>query len=415
MLFHFFSFEVRYWLRSWMLWIFFLIIALMIFGATATDHVTVGGALENTYRNAPFVIENYYSIVGLLTLLMTVAFVNSAASRDFSSNTYQLLFATPLKKFDYLTGRYLGSALIAVIPMLGVSLGILVGKWMPWVDAERWGPVNWMAHLYGILVFAIPNALFIGAVIFAIAVLTRSTVTSFLGGLVLLSGYGLGQALITDVQHETWAALLDPFALRTFALATKYMTVAEKNSMAIGYSGLLLWNRLIWLAVGAGIFAFAYSRFSFEERASRKKKASDHDSSAASAAVVIELPELHQTFGFGAQWAQFWGAFQVELIGLVKSTSFIVITCAALINTIPSLIISASEGYGNTSFPVTYRLIEIIQGSLYTFLIGMLTYYAGILVWKERDANMDEIRTRCRTAIGRPTLRNCWLCYAPCF
>ncbi len=87
---------------------------------------------------------------------------------------------------------------------------------------ERWGPVNWTAHLYGILVFAIPNTLFIAAIIFAIAVLTRSTVTSFIGGLVLLTGYGVGQALTTDVQHETWAALLDPFGIRTFALATKY-------------------------------------------------------------------------------------------------------------------------------------------------------------------------------------------------
>jgi len=389
MLAHFLSFEVRYWLRSWMLWIFLLIIALMIFGATSTDQIQVGGALENTYRNAPFVIENYYSITSLLTLLMTVAFVNSAASRDFSSNTYQLLFTTPLKKFDYLTGRYLGSALIAVIPMLGVSLGVLVGKWMPWVDPERWGPVNWMAHLYGILVFAIPNALFIAAVIFTIAVLTRSTVTSFLGGLVLLTLYGVGQALTTDVQHETWAALLDPFAVRTFALATKYLTVAEKNSIAVGYSGLLLWNRLIWLAVGAGIYAFAYSRFRFEERAGRKKKA--RDDGDASVATAVKLPELHRAFGFGAQWTQFWGAFKVEFFGLVKSTSFIVITCGALLNSIPSLILNASEGYGNTSFPVTYRLIEIVQGSLYIFLVGMLTYYAGILVWKERDARMDEI------------------------
>src|SRR5580704_4252678 len=117
MLIHFLSFEIRYWLRSWMLWIFLAIIALLIFGATATDQVTIGQALENTYRNAPFVVENYYSIFGLLTLLMTVAFVNSAASREFAYNTHQILFATPLKKFDYLAGRFLGSTLIAVIPM----------------------------------------------------------------------------------------------------------------------------------------------------------------------------------------------------------------------------------------------------------------------------------------------------------
>jgi ABC-2 type transport system permease protein len=389
MLIHFLTFEVRYWLRSWMLWIFLLIIALMIFGATSTDQIQVGGALENTYRNAPFVIESYYAIMSLLGLLMTVAFVNSAASRDFAFNTHQLLFATPLKKFDYLTGRFLGSALIAVIPSLGVSIGVLVGKWMPWVDPERWGPVNWTAHLFGILVFAIPNTLFIAAIIFTIAVLTRSTVTSFIGGLVLLTAYGVGQALTTDIQHENWAALLDPFAIRTFGLATKYLTVAEKNSMAIGYSGLILWNRVIWLAVGAAIFAFAYSRFRFDERALRSKKVSDKEEPAA--VVAVRSPVLQQAFGLGAQWAQFWGAFRVEFFGLVKSTSFIVITCAALLNTIPSLILSATEGYGNRSFPVTYRLIEIIQGSLYIFLIGMLTYYAGTLVWKERDANMDEI------------------------
>jgi ABC-2 type transport system permease protein len=389
MLIHFISFEVRYWLRSWMLWIFLLIIALLIFGASSTDQITVGGALENTYRNAPFVIENYYAIMSLLGLLMTVAFVNSAASRDFAYNTHQLLFATPMKKFDYLTGRFLGSALIAVIPSLGVSIGIVAAKWMPWVDAERWGAVNWMAHLYGILVFAIPNTLFIAAIIFAIAVLTRSTVTSFIGGLVLLTGYGVGQALITDVQHETWAALLDPFAIRTFAITTKYWTVAEKNTLAIGYSGLLLWNRLIWLAVGAAIFAFAYSRFRLEERAGRSKKVPGNDERTA--VVAVRPDDLRQAFGLGAQWAQFWGGFRVEFFGLVKSTSFIVISCAALLNTIPSLILNASEGYGNTSLPVTYRLIEIIQGSLYAFLLGMLTYYAGVLVWKERDARMDEI------------------------
>jgi ABC-2 type transport system permease protein len=389
MLIHFLSFEMRYWLRSWMLWIFLAIIALMIFGATATDQIQVGGALENTYRNAPFVIENYYAIMSLFQLVLAVAFVNSAASRDFAFNTHQLLFATPLKKLDYLAGRFLGSALIAVIPMFGISIGVLVGKWMPWVDPERWGPVNWMAHVYGVLVFAIPNTLFIAAIIFAIAILTRSTVTSFIGGLVLLTGYGVGQALTTDMQHETWAALLDPFGIRTFALATKYLTVAEKNTLPIGYSGLLLWNRLIWLAVAAAIFAFAYSRFRFEERAGRGKKVRDNDPPAA--AVALSLPAPRQAFGLGAQWAQFWGDFKVEFLGLVKSTSFIVITCAALLNTIPSLILSASEGYGNTSFPVTYRLIEIIQGTLYLFLIGMLTYYAGVLVWKERDAGMDEI------------------------
>ncbi len=51
------------------------------------------------------------------------------------------------------------------------------------------------------------------------------------------------------------AAMLDPFAIRTYDLATKYWTVAEKNNLTIGFSGLLLWNRLMWLSVGGAIFA----------------------------------------------------------------------------------------------------------------------------------------------------------------
>ena len=154
---HFLSFELRYWLRSWMLWIFLAVIAALIFLAVGTEHVTVGDALENTSRNAPFVIENYYSFICLLTLLMTTAFVNSAASRDFAFNTYQILFATPLRKSSFLLGRFFGSAVISVIPLLGVSVGILAAKYMPWVDSSRWGPISWRAHLDGIFVFALPT------------------------------------------------------------------------------------------------------------------------------------------------------------------------------------------------------------------------------------------------------------------
>ncbi len=126
---------------------------------------------------------------------MSTAFVNSAAIRDFSQNTYQIIFTTPLRKIDFLLGRFIGATLISIIPMVGVSLGILLAKYMPWVDPERWGPVNWAAHLKGIVIFAVPNAFFIAAVLFAIAVLARNEIVSFVAALILLTGYGVAGAL----------------------------------------------------------------------------------------------------------------------------------------------------------------------------------------------------------------------------
>ena len=259
-----------------MLWVFTGIVALLILLAMSTDQVTVGGAIGNTFRNAPFVVQQFYSIMWFITLLMVTAFVNSAASREFAFNMHQIVFTTPIKKLDFLLGRFLGAVVIATIPLLGVSVGALLAPLMPWADAERFGPVVWAAHWQSIVVFGLPNTFFIAAIIFTIAVLTRSTVVSFLGGLMLLVADAVASALKTDMRNETLSAMLDPFGNDAFSLATKYWTVAERNTHAVSLTGVLLWNRVVWVGVGALIFAFAYWRFSFSERAVRasKRKAS---------------------------------------------------------------------------------------------------------------------------------------------
>src|SRR5580704_1631663 len=316
MLRHIVAFEIRYWLRSWMLWIFFLVIGVLLFAACSSDSVTVGGALSNTYRNAPFVVENYYSFIGLLTILMATAFVNSAAARDFSLNTYQMIFSTPISRFDFLMGRFLGATFVSVIPMLGVSAGILLAKYMPWVDPDRMGPVVWRAHLDGILLFAVPNAFIIAAILFTVAVLARNEIVSFVAALVILAGYITADSLIQNVEREKIAALLDPFGIRTFTLATKYWTVAEKNHLSIGLTGLLLWNRVIWVAVAVAIFAFSYTRFQFGEKGSKKKQAIEAEARVPGAPAA-GWPTGEREFGRRAQWIQFWGSTKTEFKGLV--------------------------------------------------------------------------------------------------
>jgi ABC-2 type transport system permease protein len=394
-------FEIRFWLRSWMVWIFLFIIALLVFGAVSTDNVQLGGALPNTYHNAPFVIQNFYSFIALLTLLMSTAFVNSAALRDFSNNTYQIIFTTPLRKFDFLLGRFVGATLISVIPMLGVSVAILLAKYMPWVDPDRWGPVSWAAHFKSIAIFALPNAFFIAAVLFAVAVLARNEIISFVAALVLLTGYGVAGALTQDIQNETIAALLDPFGSRTFDLVTRYWTVAEKNHVSAGLDGLLLWNRLIWIGVGCLVFAVAYSRFTFAEKRTKAKPVEpDAQDAIRPVWVTLARPQLHD-----APWAKFVGSLKIHFLGMARSTFFIVIAVASLLNCIPSLAVSATEGYGNQTLPVTYWILDLIRGTLYLFVVIVITYYAGVLVWKDRDERMDEI------ADSTPTPD--WISYAP--
>jgi ABC-type transport system involved in multi-copper enzyme maturation permease subunit len=197
--------------------------------------------------------------------------VNSTAIRDFTSNTSQIVFSTPVQKRSYLVGKFLGSTFIAALPVLGVSLGIVLGSWWPSVDPLRLGPNLLLPHLQAFLFIAVPNIIFSAAIIFAVAVLMRSTMASFIAAIALFVGYSIAGSFMSDISNETLGALVDPFGSAAIDLLTKYWSVQEKNTQLLPMGGVLLWNRMIWIAVAVGIFLIGYFRFSSPTRRKRRK------------------------------------------------------------------------------------------------------------------------------------------------
>ena len=395
-------FEIRFWLRSWMLWILLFVVGLLIFGANSSDEVMAELNLSNIYRNAPFAIASFYAAMGVFTLLMTAVFVNFAALRDFSYNTYQMMFSTPMRRRDFLFGRFLGATLVSAIPLLGVSLGILLARYMPWADRERWEAVSWTAHLKGFLLFAVPDTFFTAAILFAAAVVWRRDISSFVAAILLLAGRAVTAQLLQGPQWDRIRSLFDPYGVTTFLVVTKYWTVADKNILSLGFGGLLLWNRLIWLGVGGAAFALAYSRFSFAEKRT-KTKALQPDEQPAIVGAVTPPPQPQLT---DSPWAKFLGSFQIHFRGMAKNTAFLVVVMIASMICILALSLEATRFQENqtVTFPVTYWVIELIRGALDFLLIVIITYFSGALVWKDRDERMDEI------ADATPTPE--WVSYA---
>lgn len=396
---HIFTFEIRYWLRQPMVWVFMLVNILMFTWASASDDLTIGGSFGNIYKNAPYVIQNQFGIWSIFALLMTTAFVQSAATRDFSYKTNQIVFASPIGKFDYLAGRFLGSYCVALIPFLGISLGILLGQLVGTVtgatDVERYGPIAWSAHVNSFLIFAAPNTFVSGAFIFMLAVLTRSAITAFIGAIVLLVAQLIAGNFLSDVEYEHLAVYFDALGFGPFQLITKYWTVSDKNTLSVGLNEpQMLLNRLIWAGVGVGFLAIAYVRFSFEEKARKLKKMRDAlPEDAAGKAVFTPLralPNVTQRTGYSVQWTQALRVFRTDFWGTVKGTAFIVILFAGLLNMGFSLQY-AGRWYGLSSYPVTYQVISLIHGTIGLFLFAIIIFYSGALIWKERDAELDQI------------------------
>jgi ABC-2 type transport system permease protein len=379
-------FEMKTWLRGMMVYVFLIVITLFALLATSSENVSIGGA-GNSNLNSPFILQLLYGLIGLLGCAMVTAFVNSATTRDFSSGMHSIIFAQPIRKVPFLMGRFWGASIIACIPMLGVSLGLLITGILPTNDADQLGPVYWAAHGWSWAIFVIPNTLLLAAVIYAIATLTRSTAASFIGLLILLVGYTLSDKLIGDLERETLAALMDPFGFAAFQNTTKYWTAMEKNSQYVTLGGLVLWNRLIWITVSALIVAAATWRFDFSERQVRKAKAQE----IYQPRPRLQLASVAVEQGRAVEMRKLASHFKMDLFGMLKSPVFIVVMLFALFLMVTTLVLVADEAYGIQSYPVTYAVIDIIRGSLYIFLIALITFLAGSLVWKEKDAKFNDV------------------------
>jgi ABC-2 type transport system permease protein len=393
----FFSFELRAWLRAPLPWIFMFVFALLTFSATVSDDVQIGGSYGNVWKNAPFVAQNWYAIFSLMSILLVTAFFNSAALRDFENNTSQIVFSTPVGRAGYFFGHFAGALTASLIPMLGVSLGMWLGvaanSGFEWLDAGRFGPFEINGHLQGYLTFIIPNLVFCGSILYTVAILTRSTMYAFVAGTVLLVGYIIAGNLMRDMENEQIAALLDPFGIRPFSIATKNWTVYDKNTMALSLlSPTMLLNRLLWVAAGFAVLLFGYTRFTFADKARKSKKAqaADLDDDHNALQNLAALPKVTPQSGVSTSLAQFWSQFRTDFKGVVRSIPFIMLSIIGLLNCVPNFQY-ATDGYGTSNLPVTYTMVDMIRGAFYLFVVSILTYYTGSLVWKERTAKVNEI------------------------
>ena len=379
-----------------MVWIFLAVMTFLLASVLMTDDPLLNDLFYgHAFRNSPFVIMRLYGMTAVFGCLMVAAFVNSAATRDITCDTYQLIFTKPISKRGYLLARFLGATIVSLIPMLGASLSVVISHALS--SGEQWGPASLSSHLWSVLVIAIPNTFFVAAVVFSIAVWTRSALASFVGILAMIVGLSIASGLAATLSSEWLAAMMDPFGDMAIANMTKYWTTVEKNTQLVPLAGQLLWNRVLWASVGSVFFAAAYWRFSFTHRAgwiSRTLsllKSDITESLIAAPDQPLPMPQVNRRSGAASRWRQMMTMFWTEALATVKSPVFICLIIGALITVLASLAMRKTLMFGLGTIPITINMAEIVRESLVQIQIALITFYAGVFVWKERDAKLDEV------------------------
>ena len=79
-----------------------------------------------------------------------------------------------------------------------------------------------------------------------------------------------------------------------------------------------------------------------------------------------------------------------DMAAAIRSPAFIVLLGIGFVNSLATLWY-ADERYGNTIHPVTRIMIEALQGAFTIIPLIIAIYYAGELVWRDRDRRVHEI------------------------
>jgi ABC-2 type transport system permease protein len=391
------SFELRQRLQRISTYVYFLIFLLLgaLFAAVS------GGAIPNAsvefgtggkvLVNSPYALNSIISYVAFFGLVITAAIAGQATYQDSASNSTSFFYTSPITKFDYLAGRYLGALAIQLVIFSSVGLGAWIGVHLPWLDGTRVGPNFPLAYLQPYFLLVIPNLVLTSAIFFGLAALTRRMLAVYAGSVILLIGYFVAAQLSSSLTASVPAALADALGGTAIDRLTQYWTPFERNTRLIPLQGILLLNRGLWLGVGIAALVFTYRKFQLAYPAQRQKRARSFEENGEDLAPSAKiLPAVQSVFSKSASLRQLVSLCHIQLTETVRNVFFGVLLLAGFL----FAVITANNlinPFSTPTYPVTYSMLESATGGFFIFAFAIIIFVSGELVWRERDAQLSQI------------------------
>jgi len=387
-----FLFEIKYRFSRPATYIYFALFLLLTILMLTIEGINIGMIPATANKNAPFVFAIMSAIFTAFGMLVTSAMMSTPILRDYEHDTHHFIYSMPITKWQYLGGRFFGSFAMTIFVFLSIPIGMMMGTTIAQIfnlHEDKMGPFMLWSYIQPFFILAIPNIFFAGAIFFALASITKKMVYSYLGNVVLLIGYLISINLLSDIDNLKLASLLDPFGLISLSQMARYWTVVEYNTQFLTPDLYLFLNRILWVGFGLIILGISYRKFSFTVPKVRAKKGSDLNVVKENG-PLLTLPRLTQNFRqlsyIKLMFKQAWLYFK----GTVTEIAFLTIVLAG-IGLVASGAISTGSMYSTQFYPVTYSMLETLGGSFSLFILIILTFFSGELVWKERSVKLNQI------------------------
>ncbi|MEL6491241.1 MAG: peptidase [Cyanobacteria bacterium J06621_3] len=417
-------FEIRYHLRRPTFWL----IAGLFFTIGLVDIVSKAGQGNAFFFvNSPsqiFQTTLWYSIFGILA---AAAFVAETFVRDTNTRMESLILATPIRKWDYLATRFAAAFGITLLAFSAYIPGMIIGTAFPGLNPYALGSLRLDGYLASYGLIALPNLFLVSALAFALAALTRSLAITFAGSIVLVMLYlaslmMVGADTINYQQYPIWA-MVDPFGFYAFESKTLTWTVFEHNTLMPQLGGLLIWNRLLWIAIGLAVWAISYRTYKMQAHgnntAAMKKRnkpkvdplsggvpagwggsatlATHRKPSPSPSQEGIyswlggnkrSLSQSNSSTRFLSFLTQLFHRTTFELRTILQGRAFWLLTGFGLVSLALAAMGSNSFNYSN---PSTDILIHSANVYLDCILFAIIVVYSAELVWRDRTLRLQSV------------------------
>lgn len=404
-----FRFEFAYQSRRVSTWIYFLLLLLVSFHMAR--EVFVSEAVEGGYfLNAPFAVAQVTLVACILTLLALAQIAGGAAARDVETRMHPILYTAPINKAAYIGGRFLAAFGLGALITATIPFGILFAALLPGDHANLMGPIHPAAYTSTYFLLALPNAFIAMALMFSAAVFFRRGIASYLGGaFVLFTAVISWQVIASMLGYWELAKLTDPMGLAVFGELAKIWTSGEKNTIVVGTEMWMLLNRLAWLGVALGVLALTYLHFRFmhisvdgRQWVRRRVGASlatedipmkGERASGVRTSTPVTVPSVQRTFGFATRAYQTLAVARESFRVIVRVWSVLAIIALAVFVNLLAPLVFQDDGF--SQIPTTGEFVNVLEQSgehgMWLIIPMLIFYYAGELVWRERDSRLSEI------------------------
>lgn len=380
-------------MKTWSPYIYFIVFALI----AGILFVVIGGGVRSAaasssirlWSNSALNLFRYTTLISMFCTIVVASMMGKVINRDFQYDISSFFFSTPVSKFSFLFGRFIGTYLVLIFISASIGVAGYATEHLPNVEQSSYGPQVFAAYIWPYIVMVIPNLFFTGALFFCIGALTKKMMPVYTGAVLLVLLYSIGTDWVENLDNLQMAAILDPFGYSAELSITRYWSISEKNLMLLPLTLELLVNRILWCLLGVGALFLTYYRFSFTYQHERVDKVNPLDSPVPSGVISERIP-IHKDFSHRFTLKVLLDLVREEVRLIVKSFSFLILILSAVLFVL-AMSTEMDRYLGTMSYPLTYAVLELLGRSFELFAIIIIIFFSGEMVWRERELRVEQL------------------------